>query len=157
MKSHFLLPLILLSSAGCVGPQGPKGPTGDQGTQGIQGPTGPEGPTGDKGETGEKGPKGDTGPIGPTGPTGPGFYAAKAEVYCQPAPAGAGATTVFAACKATKDLPITGGCKTTSGAKLKESYPTFNGDSGTAATWTCSWDGTPTGASAYICCVPGPT
>jgi serine protease Do len=46
--------LIILSLAGCTGPQGstgPQGPPGPQGAPGPQGPAGPQGPTGPSGGT----------------------------------------------------------------------------------------------------------
>jgi hypothetical protein len=70
--------LVVIQSAGLVGPTGATGPTGPTGAVStVPGPTGPTGATGPQGATGPTGPQGAVGPTGPqgiqgaTGPTGP--------------------------------------------------------------------------------------
>lgn len=158
MRRLILLPVLSLFA--CTGPIGPQGPQGDPGPQGVQGPRGPAGEKGEKGATGAQGDKGETGPIGPAGPIGPGLYTKRADLYCITAQASTGATpTATAPCKATTDLPMTGGCTNTNpGCTVRESYPDFTGSASNAATWTCTWNGSNCGGmTAFICCVPGPT
>jgi hypothetical protein len=66
--------LLVIFSAGIVGPTGPSGATGATGPQGVTGDTGPTGATGSTGPigaTGVTGPQGVTGDTGATGVTGP--------------------------------------------------------------------------------------
>jgi hypothetical protein len=58
------------TAVGPTGPQGDTGPTGPQGIQGITGPTGPTGSQGNEGPTGPQGIQGIQGIAGPTGPQG---------------------------------------------------------------------------------------
>jgi hypothetical protein len=103
--------------AGPVGPTGEKGPAGPEGETGPPGPRGPPGPPGPQGPQGLQGPQGIQGPEGPKGPNGPegpaGGYSRKSQVYMTTAQLDIGPNlsgAVVAACRAPKDLLISGHC-----------------------------------------------
>lgn len=104
--------------AGPGGPRGeigPTGPAGATGPTGLRGPPGPAGPQGTQGLQGPQGIQGPPGPKGGQGAEGPaGGYASKQAVYAASATLrlGTGQTgAVVAACRAGKDLLISGSCQ----------------------------------------------
>lgn len=104
--------------AGPTGPRGeigPTGPAGSTGPAGLRGPPGPAGPQGTQGLQGPQGIQGPAGPKGGQGAEGPaGGYASKQAAYAASAGLrlGPGQTgAVVAACRAGKDLLISGACQ----------------------------------------------
>jgi hypothetical protein len=116
-----------MGEIGPVGPQGIPGPKGEPGFTGPPGATGPagasvQGPPGAQGPQGVPG-VGTPGPMGPAGPKGDkgdaGASITRGSVYIamtQQAIPGTTYTSVHAQCATAADVPLSGGCTTSSQA-----------------------------------------
>ena len=155
--------------AGPVGPRGeigPVGPAGATGPAGLRGAPGPAGPQGTQGLQGPQGIQGPAGPKGGRGVEGPaGGYADKRAIYHANAQLrlGAGQTgAVVAACRAGKDLLISGACQLQPvwlGA-LGQAGAINVADPRRAASWRCEArnlsPGQPVQITARVFCLPRP-